>query len=287
MAHQPRTKLAPVFKPSIGGLVLLSLLSGCGTFTVEQDSAPNKDLDWNSIPDAVPRTEPLSDSGNPESYVVNGQRYFVDFSAGDYRQQGIASWYGTKFHGRKTSSGEPYDMYAMTAAHKTLPLPSYVKVKNLHNDKEVIVKVNDRGPFVDGRIIDLSYAAAQKLDIVGNGTAHVEIETVLPAGNAAVQPDKLEIIELDNVANTGTTPTAYYVQLGAFSHRAHAEQLLTELKSQAITAVSISSINTNGNQPANNLFRVRVGPFSDKQQLQAMESQLSELGYSASYIITE
>jgi len=287
LTHQPHTKFAAVSKPSIGGLVLLSLLSGCGTFSVEQDSAPNKNLDWGSIPDAIPRDEPLSESGNPESYVVNGQRYFVDFNASNYRQQGIASWYGTKFHGRKTSSGEPYDMYAMTAAHKTLPLPSYVKVKNLRNDREVIVKVNDRGPFVDGRIIDLSYAAAQKLDIVGHGTAHVEIETVLPTANAVPQPDKLEINEINSATNISTTTTTYYVQLGAFSHRAHAEQLLSELKSQAITAVSISSISTDGNQPANGLFRVRVGPFSDKQQLQAIESQLSELGYSASYIIAE
>jgi rare lipoprotein A len=234
-------------------------------------------MDWQLIPDAVPRHEPLSETGNPESYVVFGQRYFVDFNAGDFRESGVASWYGTKFHGRKTSSGEIYDMYAMTAAHKTLPLPSYVKVRNLHNDKQVIVKVNDRGPFVDGRIIDLSYAAAQKLDIIDNGTAHVEIEKVLPAGTTK-RTNGLSI----DVANNSQS-TAYYVQLGAFAQRAHAEKLLYQLKSQAVTSAAIS----NTSDAENTLFRVRVGPFSDKQQLQAMENQLSELGYTASYIITE
>ncbi|WP_455222693.1 septal ring lytic transglycosylase RlpA family protein [Kaarinaea lacus] len=284
MAHQQRTICQSVSKPSFGGLILLSLLSGCGTLSsINQDSAPAKTMDWENIPDAVPRVEPLSETGNPESYVVSGQRYFVDFNAINFRQQGVASWYGTKFHGRKTSSGEVYDMYAMTAAHKTLPLPSYVKVKNLHNDKEVIVKVNDRGPFVDGRIIDLSYAAAQKLGIVNNGTAHVEIETVPPA-DAARQPAASQL----NVANNpGISSATYYVQLGAFSHRAHAEKLLSQLKSQAITSVSISSINKSSIESDNNMFRVRVGPFTNKQQLQAMESQLSELGYTTSYIIAE
>ncbi len=259
------------------------MLTGCGSFSVNQDGAPSKSMDWESIPDAVPMTEPLSETGNPESYVVFGQRYFVDFNATDFRQQGIASWYGTKFHGRKTSSGEVYDMYAMTAAHKTLPLPSYVRVKNLHNNKEVIVKVNDRGPFVDDRIIDLSYAAAQKLEIISNGTAKVEIETVFPA-SATTQTNGAQ-----QNGNSAISPNAYYyVQLGAFSHRAHAERLLLQLKSQAITPASIiSTINENSNGTDSSLFRVRVGPFTDKLQLQAMESQLSELGYNASYIISE
>ncbi len=257
--------------------MLLSLLTGCGTFPVDQDGAPTKALEWDEIPDAIPRAEPLSDTGNPESYVVYGQRYFVDFNASDFRQQGVASWYGTKFHGRKTSSGEIYDMYAMTAAHKTLPLPSYVKVKNLHNDKQVIVKVNDRGPFVDGRVIDLSYAAAQKLGIINNGTADVEIEMLLPANTTNQVSRNLR----DN--ETNISATAYYVQLGAFSQRALAEQLLSRLTAQAITPVSIS----HNHETDNSLFRVRVGPFTDIQQLQTMETQLSKLGYNSSFIVTE
>ncbi|HEY5603348.1 MAG TPA: septal ring lytic transglycosylase RlpA family protein [Gammaproteobacteria bacterium] len=269
---QHRTTGPFLSKQVLGGLIVLSLLTGCGTFTKIQDSAPPLALNWDEIPDAVPRAEPLSETGNPESYEVLGKRYFVDFDTKYFRQRGIASWYGSKFHGRKTSSGEVYDMYAMTAAHKTLPLPAYVKVKNLHNDKQVIVRVNDRGPFVDGRIIDLSYTAAQKLGITGNGTADVEIETALPAGaSSRLQYEK------------NTPSTLYYVQLGAFSQRAHAEDLLTRLTSQAITPVAISR----NHKEENSLFRVRVGPFADKRQLQTMETQLSELGYTPSYIITE
>ncbi|MCI0505334.1 MAG: septal ring lytic transglycosylase RlpA family protein [Gammaproteobacteria bacterium] len=267
----------------------MSLLAGCGTFPADQDGAPEKILNWDEIPDAVPRVEPLSETGNPASYAVDGKRYFIDFNVNDFRQRGAASWYGAKFHGRKTSSGEVYDMYAMTAAHKTLPLPTYVKVRNLHNEKQVIVKINDRGPFVDGRIIDLSYAAAQKLDIVNNGTADVEIETVFADGARKQidkgQPDtdnsRLETARPDD--GTNTTAAVYYVQLGAFSHRPHAEKLLLQLTSQAITPVSISR----KNDTDNSLFRVRVGPFADRQALHNMESQLSELGYTSSYIVTE
>ncbi len=253
-------------------------------------------MDWEKIPDAVPRSEPLSDSGNPESYVVFGQRYFVDFDATEFSQKGVASWYGTKFHGRKTSSGEKYDMYKMTAAHKTLPLPSYVRVTNLRNDKQVIVKVNDRGPFVDGRIIDLSYAAAQKLDIVSNGTAEVEIETITSDSIARVPnnapPDGQLTITTINTVNTVNTDTsdsaassstAYYVQLGAFSQRIHAEQLLQQLTAKAIMPVSITS----PKDTSANMYRVRVGPFTDKQQMLVMEARLSELGYDQSYIIVE
>jgi rare lipoprotein A len=274
-------------KPALGGMLALSLLAGCGTFPADQDGAPEKDLNWDEIPDAVPRAEPLSESGNPESYTVYGKRYFVDFDVTDFRQRGAASWYGTKFHGRKTSSGEIYNMYAMTAAHKTLPLPSYVKVKNLRNEKQVIVKVNDRGPFVDGRIIDLSYAAAQKLGIISNGTTDVEIETVSPADMQKQpnisQPENSPPDTVQAEEETNTASAAFYVQLGAFSHRPHAEKLLLQLTSQAIAPVSISR-KDDGDI---GLFRVRVGPFADRQALQNMESQLSELGYTSSYIVTE
>lgn len=287
MNYQHLTTHQPASHHAIAALALLALLPGCGGFSKYQDGAPSKTMDWEKIPDAVPRSEPLSNTGNPESYVVFGQRYFVDFDAKEFSQQGVASWYGTKFHGRKTSSGEKYDMYKMTAAHKTLPLPSYVKVTNLRNDKQVIVKVNDRGPFVDGRIIDLSYAAAQKLDIISNGTAEVEIETVTSNSRASEsnnhQPNgQLTVTTLNNDSAT-TSSTAYYVQLGAFSQRIHAEQLLQQLTSQAIKPVSITSTN----ESSKNLFRVRVGPFTDKQMMHTMDTRLSELGYEQTYIIVE
>jgi rare lipoprotein A len=135
-----------------------------------------------AIPDAVPVREPLSAYGNPPEYEVDGVTYHVMDSAEGYQAEGTASWYGEEFQGRRTSSGEPYDMYAMTAAHRTLPLPTYVEVTNLENGRTVVVRVNDRGPFHADRIIDLSYAAARKLGIVGAGTARVRVRALEPAG---------------------------------------------------------------------------------------------------------
>jgi rare lipoprotein A len=134
-----------------------------------------------AIPDAVPRDEPLSPYGNPPEYEVEGRTYRVMRSSEGYEAEGIASWYGPNFHGRRTSSGEPYDMYRPTAAHRTLPIPTYVEVTNLENGRRVVVRVNDRGPFHDGRIIDLSYLAARKLGFVGAGTARVRVRALEPA----------------------------------------------------------------------------------------------------------
>ena len=133
-----------------------------------------------SVPDAVPRIEPRAQHGNPPFYDVFGKRYYVLSSSVGYWERGVASWYGPGFHKVRTSIGEPYDMYAMTAAHKTLPLPAYVRVTNLQNGRSVVVRVNDRGPFVGNRIIDLSYTAAAKLDMLRNGTAMVDVRTIDP-----------------------------------------------------------------------------------------------------------
>jgi len=134
-----------------------------------------------SIPEVIPRIEPRARSGNPPFYDVFGKRYYVLSSSVGYRERGVASWYGPGFHNVRTSIGEPYDMYGMTAAHKTLPLPAYVRVTNLQNGRSVVVRVNDRGPFVGNRIIDLSYSAAAKLDMLRNGTAMVEVRTIDPS----------------------------------------------------------------------------------------------------------
>jgi len=134
-----------------------------------------------AIPDAVPTEEPLSPYGNPEEYEVFGETYHVMESSSGYVSEGLASWYGEEFQGRRTSSGEPYDMYLMTAAHKTLPLPTYVEVTNLENGRRAVVRVNDRGPFHPDRVIDLSYVAARKLGIVGPGTARVRVRALEPA----------------------------------------------------------------------------------------------------------
>src|SRR3990170_7001516 len=143
----------------LGLIALLSIVGGCGTLPTftdafpHQDSGPLRPIDVTSIPDAIPRDEPASKYGNPPSYIVDGKRYYVLATSAGYTKRGIASWYGTKFHGNRTSSGEPYDMYAMTAAHKTLPLPSYVRVRNLQNGRSIILRVNDRGPFLHDRLI--------------------------------------------------------------------------------------------------------------------------------------
>ena len=171
-------------------LLLTLLLAGCSTMAPEPSDGPGRTIeDPMAIPDAIPEHAPRSRYGNPEQYEVFGRTYRVMDSAEGHRERGIASWYGSKFHGRRTSSGEPYDMYAMTAAHKHLPLPVWVEVRHLENNQRIVVKVNDRGPFADNRIIDLSYAAAAKLGMLETGTAPVEIRTLTPdaaPGNQSV-----------------------------------------------------------------------------------------------------
>lgn len=157
---------------------LLLTLSACST--VRRDGPPNYNVDVSRIPDASPKVEPLSKYGNLASYRVFGKQYHVMKSSKDYEEQGIASWYGTKFHAQRTSNGERYNMLAMTAAHKSLPLPTYVQVTNLKNGRKVIVRVNDRGPFEGNRVIDLSYVAAKKLGMLGHGTAYVDVKAIDP-----------------------------------------------------------------------------------------------------------
>lgn len=166
---------------SLTPIVLMMLLVGCGSFSDIQDGAPTRRINANRISNAVPKVLPRSKFGNPASYVVYGKRYYVKNSSKGFDERGVASWYGTKFHGRRTSSGERYNLYGMTAAMRTLPLPTFVEVTNLRNHKKIIVKVNDRGPFNPHRIIDLSYAAATKLDMLKKGTAFVEVRAIDPA----------------------------------------------------------------------------------------------------------
>ena len=170
-------------------LLCLIILNGCGVVKRhgKPDGPPKYIPDLSRVHNAVPKAEPLSRYGNrfgkggkSNSYVTFGRRYSVLSTSRGYKQRGGASWYGTKFHGRRTSSGEPYDMFAMTGAHRTLPLPTYARVTNLSNHKSIIIKINDRGPFHSDRILDLSYVAASKLGVLGNGTAQVEVESIDP-----------------------------------------------------------------------------------------------------------
>ncbi len=192
----------------------------------------------------IPKREPISRYGNPDSYQVMGKKYEVMTNSTGYKSQGIASWYGTKFHKVRTSSGEKYDMYALTAAHKTLPLPTYVKVRNLENGKMAIVKVNDRGPFHDSRIMDLSYAAAVKLGVFPKGTAQVEIEAL----------------------KTTQKSLHYYVQAGAFDSPALAEQLRIQLGKLTTSPVYVQSYN--------HRYLVQLGPFADKAMVARLKQKL-------------
>ena len=194
-------------------------------YTQKLDSHPNP----NNVPnlalvkEPMPKYEPKSRYGNPATYTVLNKTYKVLPSSDGYKQNGYASWYGTKFHGFKTSSGEIYDMYAMTAAHKTLPLPTYAKVTNLYNNRSVIVKINDRGPFHEDRIIDLSYAAANKLGILGNGVGKVEVVAINLAASSVEQN-----LQLADHGNNPKSPER--LQLGAFTVQANAQKLADELK---------------------------------------------------------
>jgi len=251
-----------------------------------------------SIPDlpgdAIPRPEARSRYGNGPVYEVFGKRYTVMSSASGYSERGVASWYGKKFHGRLTSNREPYDMYEMTAAHKTLPLPSYVRVRNLRNNKSIVVRVNDRGPFVDNRIIDLSYAGAVKLDMVGTGTSLVEVTAITFGDPPGDRPTK---------QTTSPKPTAQaappvdpsppepepleankiYVQVGAFGSRENAERRSAELTAAHIANVYIHE-DTRVN-PA--LFRVRIGPIHDVVQYDVIVEELENIGIGEPYLISE
>ncbi|MES1190820.1 MAG: septal ring lytic transglycosylase RlpA family protein [Steroidobacter sp.] len=222
------------------------------------------------IPDAVPQAEPLSKNGNPAFYDALGQRYFVMSSAAGYEEQGVASWYGPGFHEGNTSSGERYDMYGMTAAHRTLPLPTYVQVTNLSNGKSVVVRVNDRGPFKKGRIIDLSYAAAAKLDMLRDGTAFVDVKALVPGGS----------VPATDTVSADTHATTMFIQAGAFSAAANAERLLNELRQHGHADAFIRNDVVKG-QP---LYRVRIGPISTVDQFDTLVAQLKSLGINDAHL---
>ena len=253
------------------GLVSTLLLSACGSLDI-QDGAPDRHIDTSGIADAVPKIEPYSKYGNPRSYQVAGKTYYVLDDHRGYQQRGQASWYGTKFHGRRTSSGEPYDMYAMTAAHKTLPIPSYVEVTNLENGRKAILRVNDRGPFIDGRIIDLSYVAAKKLGVYTTGTARVNVRAIDLRKSTTTQPATGQPFD-----KTGNDQV--YLQVGAFDERANAELMLSRLLSLTSENVLINN--------QQQIYRVRIGPLPSEQAARRLASRLSPHGINDAHVIRE
>ena len=258
--------------------VLTALVAGCSTLSGGPADGPGAEIDPDSLPTVVPRDEPRSRYGNPESYVVNGQRYHVRDSARGYVAEGIASWYGSKFHGRRTSSGEPYDMYEMTAAHRSLPLPTYVRVTNLDNGRSTVVRVNDRGPFVDDRVIDLSYAAATRLGVVDNGTARVRVRALTPGESTADS-------QSDTASGTGTDADGeVYLQVGAFREYANAQRMRARVRGAGIRPVNVEKAESAAGV---SVYRVRIGPLDADTDRDAMLGSLDEAGVEGARFITE
>ncbi|MCP3907009.1 MAG: septal ring lytic transglycosylase RlpA family protein [Oceanicoccus sp.] len=248
-------------------LILVSCNATKGLFE-EQDSAPRRTVDPSTIKDAVPREDLITRAGNKNPYTVLGKTYHLLPTSKGYKEEGIASWYGTKFHGRPTANGEPYSLYGMTAAHKTLPIPAYVKVTNLANNRTAVVRVNDRGPFHADRVIDLSYAAAVKLGYEEQGTARVLIETIEPNSYDT------ELADAEN-------PRQYILQVGAFKSLQSAAKLRAEL----ILGTS-QEVNIRPTEPAG-YYRVQLGPLNSMNEVKQLSEQLLEFNISQPRIIAE
>ncbi|GAB2783158.1 septal ring lytic transglycosylase RlpA [Halomonas shantousis] len=305
------------------GLVL-ALLAGCagnggtsgGRYRMAQDAYPDAPPDVSQIPDAVPKVEPLAPSGNRSTYQVWGKTYHVLPDARGYRADGLASWYGEKFQGYATASGETYDMYKMTAAHRSLPLPTYARVTNTKNGRSVIVKVNDRGPFHGDRLIDLSYAAAARLDILRGGTGHVFVEAIDPVqwlaeqrsskGTASPEgaqesadavrpgPPASSSAQVSGPTSERAQPPTVlassdhavskpqgggrYLQVAALGSAANAQALKARLQSQLSRPVRVAS--------SASLHRVQVGPVQDASTLEALKAALREAGFDQPFVVT-
>jgi rare lipoprotein A len=246
-----------------------------------------------SVPDVVPRVEPRSRNGNPPFYDVLGKRYFVLSSSVGYVERGVASWYGPGFHKVRTSTGETYDMYGMTAAHKTLPLPAYVRVTNLQNGRSVVVRVNDRGPFVGNRIIDLSYTAASKLEMLRNGTAMVEVRNLEPGSvapsaaplnaaptTAAAEAPPPEAADSSAGVSTVPVPRALFIQAGAFSDPKNADRLMEKLRGGGYGKVFVRDNEIAGRR----MYRVRIGPVPSVVEFDRIVAALERVGVNDAHL---
>jgi rare lipoprotein A len=224
----------------------------------------------------IPPVATRSKLGNPTSYVVFGKRYYVMDNADGFVQRGIASWYGKKFHGRKTSSGEIYNMHAMTAAHKTLPLPSYVRVVNIENGRSIVVKVNDRGPFIGDRIIDLSFAGATKLGVIEPGTAEVEI-SVLSSSESKNRP----VVRIIALVEKGAKDVPLFVQLGSFGNQLNAQNLMRGLHDSDEPTAKVYKL-TNAKSV---FYRVMLGPLYDIGEANSAVLRLKKKGFETSRVV--
>ncbi|WP_122054177.1 septal ring lytic transglycosylase RlpA family protein [Vibrio sp. Evd11] len=246
---------------------LAVLINGCssqeqkGRYDIDSDIAPDVPISVEHLEDAHPQYEPYSLGGNT-NYTLRGEDYKIVKKTEGFTEKGKASWYGKKFHGHLTSNGEIYDMYSMSAAHKTLPIPSYVKVTNTDNNKTTIVRINDRGPFHEGRIIDLSYAAAYKLDVLRTGTANVEIEVITVA--------------MPTDANKKAALPQFIIQVATSPHEDRTEKLAKDLGEKLAVATFL--------QPNDDNYRLMLGPFHDYALTQEKLEQVKLMGYPSAYI---
>lgn len=266
----------------------LLLMSGCSImdknesdsrYTLKQDIAPDNPPDVSNVPDAVPVALPYSRGGNRPKYEVWGKNYAVMDSHVGYVEEGTASWYGLKFHGHQTANGEIYDIYKMSAAHKSLPIPSFARVTNLENGKQVVVRVNDRGPFHGNRLIDLSYAAAARLDMLGKGTAHVRVESI-DASMASV-PEILPESQQPILAATPVSEASKYLQVGAYGSQSNAENAQRKLSEMLTTDVQVVEVESNGRR----LHRVLVGPLAAGLSVDGLISRIVGAGYSSPILV--
>jgi len=274
--------------------LLAFVLAGCGTpsrYHLAQDRGPGKDVDISQLKEPLPKATKPGLRGNKSPYTVWGKSYRVLESGQGYVAEGIASWYGKKFHGYETSNGEIYDMYRFTAAHKSLPIPIYARVTNLTNNRQVIVRVNDRGPFHGNRLIDLSYAAAKKLGFTDRGTARVKIETYPflstdPVAPEVAKPAQLTIVspasKPENIAEDeagNVIKPQFFLQVGAYSDKSAAMNTVAHLTSLSVPSVVLQQ------DESRRFYRVRIGPFASQQDAEKTMQTLPGDRYPDSFLV--
>jgi len=288
--------------------LLAAALGGCGTsakrdtgaappqrgggYYLDDGPGANPPANLDSIPDAVPRAEPIR-AATSRPYVVMGRSYTPMTSLRPYKARGVATWYGRRYHGKQTASGEIYDMYSMTAAHPTLPIPSYARVTNLANGRSVVVRINDRGPFIDSRLIDLSYSAAHRIGVLAGGSAMVEVETVIPgmamaeaprnAAPAAPRPEPAPVAPEPVAAPAPEIPAAapqipvtaessgFYLQLAAFGSKDNAENFLARMRTQVADPADNLHV-----YARDGLFRVHAGPYANDAEARQAADRISQ-----------
>lgn len=283
----------------LGTATLLSVLAACASspppesapassrYSIQQDRAPSRTVDISAIPEVVPEPVERTLAGNRSPYTVLGKTYRVLPTEEGYSERGIASWYGEKFHGHKTSNGEIFDMYLASAAHKSLPIPSFLRVTNLDNNRSLIVRVNDRGPFHGDRLIDLSFAAAVKLGYADRGTARVQLDAITPTGIYSDIANSSKDSADDRLTGrlvASSQSGEQYLQVGAFAELASAEDVAAQLRNLTVHPVFIRSVKTGANGV---LHRVRVGPFSNQGDIAQTSERVVAANLGSPYTVSE